>query len=65
MGNNVVNTLLNSAVADKFSYLHILSLTNAIGTVSGLILNGWIPPPVIVNDVVCRSKSEPRSPSFQ
>ena len=44
---------LDGILHNQLIYLYILRLTDAIGTVSCLILGGKVPPRVIMNDDFC------------
>ena len=56
---------LDSATTDQAIGEDLFGLTDAVGTVDGLRLDGGVPPRVQQEDIVCRSQIQTEAAGFQ
>lgn len=60
-----MNPLLDRAFAEQLVYKNGLVLANAVSAISRLSFRSWIPPGVVVNDGIRRSKIQPCATRFE
>ena len=58
---HLLNFLFKSSLAYQFSYLYGFLLSNSVCSICCLSLHSWIPPLVIVNNLICLRQVQSKS----